>query len=153
MKHIRTAAIIQHKDKILLHSAQNENYWTLPGGAVEEESTKEGLIREMMEELGEAVEIKELKIIAENQFFYRGNKIDSVEFYYQVELLSKSLLIEKESFVRTEAFGQFGDQPYELMFKWFNLNQLDNLVLLPAFLATELQQMEPNQMKHIEQLT
>lgn len=153
MKHIRTAAIIQHKDKILLHSAQNENYWTLPGGAVEEESTKEGLIREMMEELGEVVEIKELKIIAENQFFYRGNKIDSVEFYYQVELLPKSLLIEKESFVRTEAFGQFGDQPYELMFKWFNLNQLDNLVLLPAFLATELQQMEPNQMKHIEQLT
>lgn len=153
MKHIRTAAIIQHKDKILLHSAQNENYWTLPGGAVEEESTKEGLIREMMEELGEAVEIKELKIIAENQFFYRGNKIDSVEFYYQVELLPESRLIEKESFVRTEAFGQFGDQPYELMFKWFNLNQLDNLVLLPAFLATELQQMEPNQMKHIEQLT
>lgn len=153
MKHIRTAAIIQHKDKILLHSAQNENYWTLPGGAVEEESTKEGLIREMMEELGEAVEIKELKIIAENQFFYRGNKSDSVEFYYQVELLPESLLIEKESFVRTEAFGQFGDQPYELMFKWFNLNQLDNLVLLPAFLATELQQMEPNQMKHIEQLT
>ncbi|EAH3868054.1 NUDIX domain-containing protein, partial [Listeria monocytogenes] len=68
MKHIRVAAIIRHQNKILLHTTKNENYWTLPGGAVENELTKEGLQREMREELGEEVTIRELKIIAENRF-------------------------------------------------------------------------------------
>lgn len=47
MKHIRVAAIIRHQNKILLHTTKNENYWTLPGGAVENELTKEGLQREI----------------------------------------------------------------------------------------------------------
>ncbi|WP_342367028.1 NUDIX domain-containing protein, partial [Listeria monocytogenes] len=57
---------------MLLHTTKNENYWTLPGGAVENELTKEGLQREMREELGEEGTIRELKIIAQNRFVYRG---------------------------------------------------------------------------------
>lgn len=40
MKHVRTAAIITHQNKILLHSNQEEDYWTLPGGAVEKNQQK-----------------------------------------------------------------------------------------------------------------
>lgn len=116
MKHVRTAAIITHQNKILLHSNQEEDYWTLPGGAVEKESTKEGLKREMKEELGEDVAILELSIIAENRFLYRGEEIDSIEFYYAVKLLPESSLLNQPTFTKIEEFGQYGEEAYKLAF-------------------------------------
>lgn len=104
---MRTVAIIIHDNKILFHSSQDNDYWTLPGGAVEQEFIKAGLIREMREELGEEVVVKELKIIAENKFMYRGSEIDSIEFYFAVKLPEDSSLIAQNSFTKVEEFGQF----------------------------------------------
>ncbi|MBC1548760.1 NUDIX hydrolase [Listeria sp. FSL L7-0229] len=153
MKHVRTAAIITHQNKILLHSNQRENYWTLPGGAVENELTKAGIKREMKEELGEEVVVGDLKIVAENRFLYRGKEVDSIEFYYCVNLCPDSALFELATFTKTEAFGQNGEKPYELNFKWFDLDKLEEITILPPFLKVELTQLSRKSMKHIEQTT
>ncbi|MDT0002877.1 NUDIX hydrolase [Listeria cossartiae subsp. cayugensis] len=153
MKHIRTAAIITHQNKILLHSNQGGNYWTLPGGAVENEFTKDGLKREMKEELGEEVHIGDLKIVAENRFLYRGEEVDSIEFYYCANLFLDSELFESATFTKTEAFGQNEEKPYELNFKWFDLNKLEEITILPSFLGVELTQLSRKSIKHIEQTT
>ncbi|MBC2215300.1 NUDIX hydrolase [Listeria welshimeri] len=151
MKHVRVAAIIIHQNKLLLHTSHNENYWTLPGGGVENELTKDGLKREMKEELGEEVIIDELKIIAENRFVHNGKEIDSIEFYYKANLLSDSALVELKSFKKTEAFGQYGEEPYELLFKWFDVSELKEISILPAFLEAELTQLSSSKIKHIHQ--
>ncbi|MDT0048532.1 NUDIX hydrolase [Listeria cossartiae subsp. cayugensis] len=153
MKHVRTAAIITHQNKILLHSNQGENYWTLPGGAVENEFTKDGIKREMKEELGEEVVVGDLKIVAENRFLYRGKELDSIEFYYYVDLCPDSELFELATFTKTEAFGQNEEKPYELNFKWFDLNKLEEITILPSFLGMELTQLSRKSIKHIEQTT
>ncbi|MBC2101109.1 NUDIX hydrolase [Listeria marthii] len=153
MKHVRTAAIITHQNKILLHSNQGGNYWTLPGGAVENEFTKDGLKREMKEELGEEVSIGDLKIVAENRFLYRGEEVDSIEFYYCVNLWPDSELPEVATFTKTEAFGQNEEMPYELNFKWIELDKLDEITILPPFLGVELKQLAGKTIKHIEQTT
>ncbi|EAD0941785.1 NUDIX hydrolase [Listeria monocytogenes] len=150
MKHIRVAAIIRHQNKILLHTTKNENYWTLPGGAVENELTKEGLQREMREELGEEVTIRELKIIAENRFVYRGEEMDSIEFYYIVELYPNSALLELSTFTKIEQFGQNGETDYELNFKWFEIEKVSEIEILPKFLQTELTQLSSDRIKHIQ---
>ncbi|MBF2536868.1 NUDIX hydrolase [Listeria marthii] len=151
MKHVRTAAIITHQNKILLHSNQGGNYWTLPGGAVENELTKDGLKREMKEELGEEVHIGDLKIVAENRFLYRGEEVDSIEFYYCANLFPDSELFESATFTKTEVFGQNGEKPYELNFKWFDLDKLEEITILPSFLKSELTQLSRESIKHIEQ--
>ncbi|MEE9726502.1 NUDIX domain-containing protein [Listeria seeligeri] len=153
MKHIRTVAIIIYDNKILFHSSQDNDYWTLPGGAVEQEFIKEGLIREMREELGEEVVVKELKIIAENKFMYRGSMIDSIEFYFTVKLPEDSSLIAQNSFTKVEEFGQFNEEPYMLTFKWIDVSKLAEFLILPRFLVTELQNLKGNQVKHIENNT
>ncbi|ANE39148.1 NUDIX domain-containing protein [Listeria monocytogenes] len=153
MKHIRTAAIITHQNKILLHSNQEEDYWTLSGGAVENESTKEGLKREMKEELGEDVAILELSIIAENRFLHRGEEIDSIEFYYVVKLFPDSKLLNQATFTKIEEFGQYGEEAYKLHFKWFDMDKLKNITILPTFLETELANLSRKNIIHLEQST
>ncbi|EKG2416877.1 NUDIX hydrolase [Listeria monocytogenes] len=153
MKPIRTAAIIIHQNKILLHSNQEEDYWTLPGGAVENESTKEGLKREMKEELGEDVAILELSIIAENRFLYRGEEIDSIEFYYTVKLFPDSSLLNQSAFTKIEKFGQYGEEAYELHFKWFDVDKLEEITILPRFLKMELANSSRKNIIHLEQST
>lgn len=150
MKHIRVAAIIRHQNKILLHTTKNESYWTLPGGAVENELTNEGLQREMREELGEEVIIRDLKIIAENRFVYHGEEIDSIEFYYAVELYPNSSLLELSTFTKIEQFGQYGEIDYELNFKWFEIDKVSEIEILPKFLQTELAQLSSDRIKHIQ---
>ncbi|EAE8347451.1 NUDIX domain-containing protein [Listeria monocytogenes] len=150
MKHIRTAAIITHQNRILLHSSHGEDYWTLPGGAVEKETTKEGLKREMKEELGEDITILDLKLIAENRFLYRGEEIDSIEFYYAAKLFPDSNLPGLTAFAKTEEFGQYGEEAYELRFKWFDIDKLKNITILPTFLETELANLSRKNIIHLE---
>ncbi len=78
----------------------------------------------MKEELGEDVAILELSIIAENRFLYRGEEIDSIEFYYAVKLLPESSLLNQPTFTKIEEFGQYGEEAYKLHFKWFDIDKL-----------------------------
>jgi len=58
----RACAAIIHKEEIVmvLHNHQGMEYWTLPGGKIEEEETpEEAAVREVKEETGLDVEIEE----------------------------------------------------------------------------------------------
>ena len=61
-KHCGTGGIIRNnKGQILLEKLSYKNYWSLPGGAIDDnESPKKTLFREFQEELGIEVEIKDL---------------------------------------------------------------------------------------------
>lgn len=74
-------------------------------------------------------------------------------FYYCVNLCPDSILFELATFTKTEAFGQNGEKPYELNFKWFDLDKLEEITILPPFLKVELTQLSRKSMKHIEQTT
>ena len=69
------AAVISHQDKILLAQRSRDKFmggrWEFPGGRIEEnESVREGLAREILEELGVEVEVgKPLTIVAHQ---YKG---------------------------------------------------------------------------------
>lgn len=57
----RIAGVSIHNNKILLHRTEKDSFWTLPGGRNEfNEFSKDTLLREMKEEIGENVEIERL---------------------------------------------------------------------------------------------
>jgi len=65
----RTVAVIIHDGYVLLHRADYENFWGLPGGRVEIlESSDVALARELREELGQNVDaqVGRLLWMAEN---------------------------------------------------------------------------------------
>jgi 8-oxo-dGTP pyrophosphatase MutT (NUDIX family) len=82
----RACAIIRQPGRVLLNRFGGDNFWALPGGAVElGEFSTDALVREMREELGVTVEIGRLVWIVENLFDHRGTPYTEYGFYYEAE--------------------------------------------------------------------
>jgi ADP-ribose pyrophosphatase YjhB (NUDIX family) len=65
----RVAGIVLNGDRVLIHRAEIDDFWSLPGGRVSIlESTADALEREMQEELDVEVDIKRLVWVVENFF-------------------------------------------------------------------------------------
>ncbi len=65
----RVVGIALDDGRVLLHHADWEDFWTLPGGRAElGEALADGLRREMQEELDTVVEVERLLWVVENLF-------------------------------------------------------------------------------------
>nr|WP_260986873.1 NUDIX domain-containing protein [Paenibacillus terrae] len=77
----RVAGIAVHRDRILLHTTLQDDFWNLPGGRVEfQESTDQALIREIREELGIDIQIDKLLYVNEDFFEYDRMKYHEIGF-------------------------------------------------------------------------
>ena len=55
---LRAAAVILDRGRVLLHRREGDSFWSLPGGRIEAgEEAAAAVVREMQEELGQAVEV------------------------------------------------------------------------------------------------
>jgi ADP-ribose pyrophosphatase YjhB (NUDIX family) len=127
---------------VLLHRAETDDFWALPGGRVELlESSTEALCREMHEELEVEVQVKRLVWVVENFFQYQGRDHHELGLYYLISLPQPCPLRAQAEF--------FGDeQGLRLIFKWFPLSHLPQLPLYPTFLREGLQAL-PASITHI----
>lgn len=139
---MRLVAVILAGDRVLVHRADGESFWSLPGGRAELlETTRDGLAREMREELDTEVEVGRLLWLVENFFEYEGMPYHELGFYFLVTLPPASTLTTSDTFS-----GYEGN--LELIFRWAGLNELDGMVLLPSFLKAWLRNL-PNTTQHI----
>ncbi|WP_422657603.1 NUDIX hydrolase [Paenibacillus sp. EC2-1] len=140
----RVAGIAIQNNRVLLHTTQTDDFWNLPGGRVEfNESTDQTIVREFKEELDIDVRIKELFFVNEDFFEYDGKRYHEIGFYYLIDLPEgHELTRTDEEFLGIEEGGK-------LIFKWFPLEQLDQLHVYPDILKTELFNLkDKNQIKH-----
>lgn len=139
----RIVGIAYDGDRVLLHRAETDNFWALPGGRAELlETAAETLRREMLEEMNEAVEVDRLLWIAES-FFYSGSRaFHELGFYFLMHLPPDSPLRRK-----TEPFyGQEGH--LKIIFQWFPVETVDQVELYPRFLRTGLKDL-PASTRHV----
>jgi ADP-ribose pyrophosphatase YjhB (NUDIX family) len=139
----RAASVILHGGRVLMHRAEGETFWTLPGGRVElHENAGLSLQREMLEELGVEVQVERLLWVVENFFEYLGKQFYELGFYFLVALPEDSSLFRFQ-----EPF--YGDEEGLLLtFQWFPLDELGPLSILPSFLGTALVEL-PETTQHI----
>ncbi len=124
---MRLVAVMIEGDRVLVHRAVPENFWSLPGGRAELlETAREGLAREMMEELDTKVEVGRLLWVVENFFEYGGTPFHELAFYFLVTIPPGSVLTRKDTFSGHE-------EGIELTFLWVNLGDLDSMTLYPSF--------------------
>lgn len=132
---VRTVGIILHDGRVLLQSAQDIDFWVMPGGRCElGESSQDAIIREMREEIGAEVGVERLVWVLESFFDFQETTWHEISFLFLLSLPPDSVV-----YARQEEF--YGYEPLadlELTFRWFSLDELENITLYPAFLRTAL---------------
>lgn len=130
---LRAAALVCRSGQVLLHRAEGDAFWAVPGGGIEPgESAAQALVREMHEELGVQVVPGTLACVVENFFTYSGVAYHETGLYLHAEPAPGGLL-DASSGPYTGAEGH-----RRLEFAWFGAADLAGLDLRPAFLREAL---------------
>ncbi len=141
----RIAGVVVHENHVLLQQAEDEDYWTFPGGRAEfNERAEKTLKREICEELDTEVDIVRLLWLVENFFPYAGKNYHEIAFYFLMNLPSASKYLQK-----TNSFRGMEERT-TLVFQWFPIEagELAKLPLLPSCLQKALQVL-PKSIEHI----
>lgn len=120
---VRVSGIIYNKDKtkILLFKSSNRDFYMLPGGKVNElESSEDALKREVQEETGLEINIIDFKCFSECVV------TDKEMTYQQVEAIYEASYNDE---INNDEFN--GLEGNWILFKWFNINNLDNILIEP----------------------
>jgi ADP-ribose pyrophosphatase YjhB (NUDIX family) len=132
-----------HDRHVLLVQARGFGFWFTPGGRVEMgESSTDALRREMREELGVDVEVGRLLWVVENFFQHDGTPAHELALMFSITLPPGCALLD------TRHEHHCVDAGVPLTFRWFPLDQLDEVFLVPAFLPRALRAL-PERTEHV----
>jgi ADP-ribose pyrophosphatase YjhB (NUDIX family) len=131
--HLRAGALVIDGGHVLLHRLEGDTFWALPGGRVHAgEQGRETIVRELLEELGLAVQCQELACVGENFFEYEREPHHEIGLYFRVSLPPDAPINDRA----TTHVGVEGDRRLE--FRWFALPSLHGLDFRPVALRDAL---------------
>ena len=129
---IRAGGVIIHNNKVLTHKSDDKDHYALPGGRIEiGENSQETIKREIKEELGKEIEVKDYLATIENFFVMNNKKYHELYFLYRIEFK------EEEDRKIVETMNNVEGKDY-LHYKWLDLKEIDKYNLLPACLKDVL---------------
>lgn len=147
----RVAGVCIHDGHVLLHRADRDDYWALPGGRCEmDEPSPVTVRREMQEELGVDVAVGRLLWVVENFFTLGGIASHELALFYAIDLPAGHAYHDKTRVHVGVEDQSTGEEPYTLIYEWLPIASLPNVILHPAFLRTALQDV-PETTQHIIQ--
>lgn len=144
----RVAAIVFHKKKVLLLTEDRFDFWYLPGGKARLlETSQEALKREIFEELEEPPIIERVIWTTECLYYFEAWDIKhhDLTFYYLVNFSENAPIYSQNSGIGKEGFS---NEETVLRFKWFDIDQLENVNLVPHFLKSSLKNI-PSHTEHL----
>ena len=141
----RVAVVALDGDRVLLHRAEGDDFWALPGGRVQAgETAQEAILREVAEEIGvHEVTVGRLLFVVENFFEHwpldggpgDDESIAHHELGLYLEVTLPRSIAEQATF---EGIEESGPAPLRLEFAWFELNALHSVDLRPAVVRDAL---------------
>lgn len=138
----RAVAIIIYDDKILFQKRKQDEFWALPGGKIRVgETTKEAITRELKEELG-LVNFNVSDVVTVSEYFFEFGK----DKYHQFIFGHKVSVLDSEWIFKDETFTGIEEQE-NLLFKWFELNELETEPIKPDFLKEQLENLSSKEVQ------
>lgn len=131
---IRAAAVIIHKNKILVHKNNNLDHYALVGGRVEiGENSIDAIKREIKEEIGKEIEITGNIATIENFFKKEGTRYHEIMFVHRAEFVdNKDKLIEYN-------LENIEGKDY-LKYEWLEIGKIQDYPLKPKVIQEILKE-------------
>ena len=130
----RAAGLCVHDGYALLHRAETDSFWALPGGRCHiGEPSNIAIERELREELGITIQATRLLWFVENFFGNATEQVHELACYYLFDLPPGSPLFDKDQ-IHTGMEGE----DLRLFFRWFPFAELPATRVYPTFLRTEI---------------
>jgi ADP-ribose pyrophosphatase YjhB (NUDIX family) len=128
----RVCGVALHEGHVLLHRAEHDDFWSMPGGGCELlEPGHAALRREMREEMGVDVRVVRLLWVIENFFEMAGAAHHELGFYFLVDLGPDFHYDVSRPFSGDE-------EGLRLIFRWYPIDSLEAVRLYPTYLRTAL---------------
>ena len=141
MFNVRVAGICVKENKIILSKMESDDFWVFIGGKVRfGESTDEAILREYREETGAQLHVDRLLSVTENFFSYMDRPWHQYLFYYL-------LRDDDESLKLFDGEREISDH-HDIKYRWFDLSELDNVVIKPDCSAEIVRNMS-NDIRHL----
>ena len=146
----RVAGVAIFEDKLLVHRSIKDDFWSMPGGRCEFlEKSKDTLIREMKEEIDVDIIVKRPLYFVENFFHFEEKDFHELSIFYLMEFPTNlKWIFENDTFKGKEQEVKIENDVYDgagldLIFKWVNIDEIENLRLYPLFLRKSLKNIKP----------
>ena len=131
---VRSACIIQHNNKILLHRNLNSNHYALLGGRVQiGEDSEKTIKREVKEELGKEIEITGYIGMIENFFRIEELKCHEYMFVYKAEF-------KEEEDKKIEENMENLEGKEHLKYEWIELDKMEEIPIKPKVMKEILRE-------------
>ena len=134
-RHVR-GIIINDEGQVLLLYFNKRNGYSIPGGTVEEnESIKDTVLREVLEETGADIKVGKLLWTEECFWEWNGTQAHNIAFYYLIELADGSDIPD------TGAFVSHKDN-CNVVLGWMPIEKLTDVTIYPDFIKETIYELD-----------
>ena len=128
----RAVGVIKKNNKILFQQRVGDDYWALPGGAIETlERSKDVVVRELEEEIG----LKNVKVIRPLWFVEYFFKLDGVTWHQYI--IGHLIDIFDEEIINKDIIKGI-EKDKNIIYKWIDIQDIKNSNIKPNYLKEKL---------------
>ena len=135
----RTVGVLKKNNKILFQKRKQDEFWALPGGAIEvKEQSKNVILRELEEEIG-LTDVKIIRPLWFVEYFFNFDNVDWHQYIigYLLDIDDDNEMINKETIDGIE-------EGKNIIYKWIDIKEIPNEKIKPEYLKDKLINMSPN---------
>ncbi|MBE6139890.1 MAG: NUDIX domain-containing protein [Firmicutes bacterium] len=141
----RAVGVLKKNNKILFQKRKSDEFWALPGGAIEVfERAKNVITRELEEEIG-LTNVKVIRPLWFAEYFFKFDELNQHQYIigYLLDIEDSNDIINKDVIEGIE-------EGKNIIYKWMNIDEIKDAKIKPDYLKEKLTNIK-NEFEFIEE--
>lgn len=135
----RSVGVLKKNDKILFQKRKNDEFWALPGGAIEVlENSKDVVVRELEEEIG-LVDVNVVRPLWFVEYFF---EFEGVMWHQYI--IGHLLDINDDNKILNMDLIDGIEEGKNIIYKWFSVDEIKDAKIKPDYLKEKLLNINDN---------